>query len=390
MENIIPFNLFELLLESKQVAKSRYYETGKITSTEWNKWLNMQNNFYKYLPTAIKLWLEDDRSYIRISFFQDLIYIFDDMKERNLIDNKDFDSYTLDDLLDVKELSTRKISKTTEIKNLKLEGADKLKETDEYILIKINTHKACIYYGANTKWCITSLDKKDWNLTTKTLKSQFYYLINKIADVDGEEKVCIEVEKYDNYFKASKIILWSALNEPLDLNDYLNKYNFQEVKNFLLPKEIEITDYIHGKWEINSNGEIDVDGDVILNDYDKSELDCKFGKIIGNFYCTENKFISLKGFPYEVTEDFDCSNNKLENLIGGPTKVGGNYHCDYNELISLEGSPKKIKGEFNCSHNKLENLIGGPNEVDGFFKCKGNPLSEDQIEFGKKYKKFYH
>lgn len=66
MENIIPFNLFELLLESKQVAKSRYYETGKITSTEWNKWLNMQSNFYKYLPNAIKLWLEDDRSYIRI------------------------------------------------------------------------------------------------------------------------------------------------------------------------------------------------------------------------------------------------------------------------------------------------------------------------------------
>ena len=47
MKNLIPFNLFELLLESKQIAKDRYYETGKITSTEWNKWLNMQSNFYK-------------------------------------------------------------------------------------------------------------------------------------------------------------------------------------------------------------------------------------------------------------------------------------------------------------------------------------------------------
>ena len=80
---------------------------------------------------------------------------------------------------------------------------------------------------------------------------------------------------------------------------------------------------------INSQGEIDVDGDVRLQGKDFKELPHKFGKVYGYFSLAGCKdLVSLKNCPNYVDTSFDvdyCS--KLDSLEGCPKKVEGNFYC---------------------------------------------------------------
>ena len=82
-------------------------------------------------------------------------------------------------------------------------------------------------------------------------------------------------------------------------------------------------------YTINSQGEIDVDGDVGLSCRDFKELPYKFGTINGFFTLSTNKELtSLKNCPYYVRGYFSCSGcPKLDSLKGCPTEVGGNFYC---------------------------------------------------------------
>ena len=102
----------------------------------------------------------------------------------------------------------------------------------------------------------------------------------------------------------------------------------QEIKSWC--EEIGIENY-----NINSKGEIDVDGDVDLRDNDLKELPYKFGIVNGYFDIGYNENLkSLKNCPDEVGGYFSC------------------YEC--SKLFSLEGCPKKVGKYFNCSDCERE------------------------------------
>ena len=46
--------------------------------------------------------------------------------------------------------------------------------------------------------------------------------------------------------------------------------------------------------------------------------------------------------------DFYCYNNKLVSLEGSPQKVGGTFSCSDNQLVSLEGAPQRVGAILNC------------------------------------------
>ena len=90
-------------------------------------------------------------------------------------------------------------------------------------------------------------------------------------------------------------------------------------------EEMGIQNYI-----INSKGEIDVDGDVSLNNKNFKELPYKFGEVNGYFTLSNNKnLISLKNCPNYVGETFNCNKcPQLNSLEGCPKEVSGNFYCD--------------------------------------------------------------
>ena len=115
-------------------------------------------------------------------------------------------------------------------------------------------------------------------------------------------------------------------------------------------KEYNIKNYT-----INSDGSIDVYGNVNLRGKNLTKLPLKFRN---------------------VSMYFDCSNNNLKNLEGGPTHVGGDFSFAGNRLTSLEYSPYHVSHNFYCTHNNITSLEGFPTHIGGAFSCDFNPVYE--------------
>jgi hypothetical protein len=153
----------------------------------------------------------------------------------------------------------------------------------------------------------------------------------------------------------------------------MNNIITQELKDEIdqVCKKYKIRNY-----SINSDGSIDVDGDVLFDAFlTLLPSMLKFNKVSGNFDCSGNELISLVGCPTEVGGDFYCTNNRLTSLEGCPITVGGGFYCDGNKLDSLEFCPIVVGGNFDCSYNELISLVGCPVSVGGIFWCINNRLT---------------
>ena len=121
-----------------------------------------------------------------------------------------------------------------------------------------------------------------------------------------------------------------------NLNNYITEAwggvkkqsNIENIKSWCDKMGIE-------NYTINSKGEIDVDGGVMLTNKHLKELPYKFGRVKGSFTISANEELtSLKNCPDEVGGYFSC------------------YQC--SRLFSLEGCPKEVGKYFNCSNCERE------------------------------------
>ena len=119
-------------------------------------------------------------------------------------------------------------------------------------------------------------------------------------------------------------------------------------------EDIDSICFLYGirNYTVNKDGTVDVDGYVGLSYNNLTRLPLKFGKISGDFDCSENQLNTLDGSPTSVEGYFNCSNNQLTTLEGCPTEVG-RFYCVNNRLTTLEGCPKTVGGDFYCYNNLL-------------------------------------
>lgn len=107
------------------------------------------------------------------------------------------------------------------------------------------------------------------------------------------------------------------------------QYNeYSKIKGWLDSMLIE-------NYTINENLTVDVKGDVNIANADLWEMPFKFGRVTGDFNCSHNRLITLKGCPDYVGEDFDCSYNILQTLLHTPKYIGGRYYYGINPLPAL-------------------------------------------------------
>ena len=90
-------------------------------------------------------------------------------------------------------------------------------------------------------------------------------------------------------------------------------------------------------YSINSDGSVDVDGDVDLSYKNLDRIPIKFNVVTGMFYCNNNNLTSLENCPNEIKSWFNCSSNKLTSLFGIPNSKNVMYYCAENPLKSLNG-----------------------------------------------------
>jgi len=130
-------------------------------------------------------------------------------------------------------------------------------------------------------------------------------------------------------------------------------------------------------YTINSDGSIDVDGDVNLNYNNLTKIPLRFRNVGGDFYCQFNELTTLEYCPQSVEGNFYCSYNKLTSLQGCPRKVVGNFSCSDNQIVSLEGiSESSIGINFYCNSNKITDFKGVSEFFEGDLICQGNPIYE--------------
>jgi hypothetical protein len=119
------------------------------------------------------------------------------------------------------------------------------------------------------------------------------------------------------------------------------------------------------KYEIDNNGFVNVDAQVMLYDKNLTKIPLKFGHVTGAFNCGSNsKLTSLEGAPNWVGGNFICVTcPKLSSLKFAPTHVGGNFNiADCPKLSSLEFATPEVGGYINL------NRCTGITKLEGFKK----------------------
>jgi hypothetical protein len=378
-----------LLLESKKELKS-LLDRGKVTQEQYDEILSLLPEKLEKYAGWIGRNINDTEA--SINHIIDLLNWFENNKSK--LDDKDINKYTVYSLQSI--FDKIGLSKSQKQKEIKGDGAKLIYEDDKYLLYEIYNHEASCYYGSGTKWCITGKNPNNpeggsqaWDLYTKN-GARFMFLIKRNNDInDIHYKVAIAYKDKDNV----RYILgaFNSLNEQIDKTTLKSitksvdnnwNYIYFENKNWYgyVPIDIMSTEdilnkVVDGTYTIQSDGTVDVNGDVNMYNMKLTEIPVKFGKVTGDFYCDNNQLISLEGAPQSVGGHFDCSYNQLTSLKGAPQSVRGDFYCEYNQLTSLEGAPKSIGGGLYCNANKLTNLEGSPQSVGGSFFCYNNKLT---------------
>ena len=225
------------------------------------------------------------------------------------------------------------------------------------------------------KWCISmQTSTKYWNKYSSDF--HFFFWFRNKASLKNSRKIAIGVSKktwkvallYNGADNEIRTPLPSYIREAIEnkKDNYKEKYLNKLKSMFTLNPQTNRYDY-----------DGDLDSGILKNfvSEDNNGFTIDFGKITGDFSCSELGLTSLKGAPQEVGGNFNCSWNRLTSLEGAPQKVVGYFNCQGNQLTSLEGVPIKIGESFNCSDNKLTSLEGAPQEVGEGFWCYNNRLT---------------
>ena len=225
------------------------------------------------------------------------------------------------------------------------------------------------------KWCISmQTSTRYWN--NYSLKFHFFFWFRNNPSLKNNRKIAIGVRK--TTWKVALIYNGADNEIRTPLPSYIREAIENEKEGY---KEKELNS-IKSKLKLNpQTNRYDYDGDLDSSDIsnfiseDKDGFTINFGKVAGNFYCSELGLKSLKGAPQTVDGDFKCYKNHLTSLEGAPQTVGGDFYCANSKLTSLEGAPKTVGGWFDCSRNQLTSLEGAPQIVGGNFNCRWNQLT---------------
>lgn len=245
--------------------KSQY-----IDQEDYRRYLNDISEYLDKIKYPADKLTDNQKFFIRtfLNYFPDdyfdLIKLFIEYTEKNIIDNKDVTSYN--DIEDIRKSVSLASLKTAD-KTMKLQVIREY-EDDTWIAVRPLTFQSSVKYGASTRWCTTS-EKERHHFERYWRKGILVYFINKktgfkfagYKSLDGSEFsfwnsedsrveiFSLDVEDYlysiiKNIFKSTesnKNLCSAELQQKVHEDCIPNDYNSQILNEFFIPEGIAIT-----------------------------------------------------------------------------------------------------------------------------------------------------
>jgi len=320
------------IIEGKQELEKKYVNKNIISPDTFNEiYKQVSPKFYGYMDWIIQQYLQKKE-------IKEILPILDQfIKYKYKIKEKDINKYeNLEELQ--KEIEIAKQTKSK--KETKLAGAEKVYEDENVLVIIPNTFEASCYYGANTKWCTTSVNNPSHFKSYKGQGKLFYiidkkehykyaifsyYLFDFINLPKNEYTVGFDENNKD--IKSDFIIKKYNLNPKLFENKIINSKELAKTKEGIetLLIFLDVKNYI-----INEDLSVDVH-DILLRNKNIKFLPFKFNKIKGNFEInSSNNLTSFENFPNIINGDLGIyGTNITGNLIYN--KDGIKYEVNYKK-----------------------------------------------------------
>lgn len=191
----------------------------------------------KYLPFMVsqtKDWLEWFVKELSENTFKEMFEVvreFEELSERNLLENKDIYSYENNqDIVDEIKFAREKVTRS----EVKKKETVVVHEDDRWCVIQPLTSRSSNLYGKSTKWCVSSDDhnfKKYFNDYTKD--GVLIFVIDKtIKDKDCRDNVYSKVafHKYTND-DMKGLTIWDSKDKQLAVGEMMELYG-------IIPNEI--------------------------------------------------------------------------------------------------------------------------------------------------------
>jgi hypothetical protein len=180
----------------------------------------------KYLPFMIKQtaeWVEWIHNELKNETFKQMFEVikdFEDLSNRNLLENKDIYSYESNaDIIEAVKLAKEKVTRSEVKKN----ETEVLYEDDRWLVIFPLTTRSSNMYGKATKWCVASDDqnfKKYFKQYTEN--GVLVYLIDKsVSDREARNNKLSKVAFHMDRSKKDGLTAWDCQDHQLSIMDLM-------------------------------------------------------------------------------------------------------------------------------------------------------------------------
>jgi hypothetical protein len=183
----------------------------------------------KYLPFMIKCtsdWVEWINNELKNETFKEMFEVvkdFEDLSQRNLLDNKDIYSYeTNQDIIEAVKIAKEKVTRS----EVKKKETEVLYEDDRWLIVFPLTTRSSNLYGKGTKWCVSSEDNNYGKYYKQyTDNGVLIFVIDKsVKESEYRNNDFAKVAFHNDKKKTDGITLWDIKDIQMGVSNAMKVY----------------------------------------------------------------------------------------------------------------------------------------------------------------------
>jgi hypothetical protein len=184
----------------------------------------------KYLPFMIKCtadWVEWINNELKNETFKEMFEVikdFEDLSERNLLENKDIYSYESNqDIIEAVKFAKEKVTRS----EVKKKETEVLYEDDRWLIVYPLTTRSSNLYGKGTKWCVSSEDNNYGKYYKQyTENGCLVFVIDKsVKESEYRSNDFAKVAFHNDRKKNDGITLWDIKDHQMNVGNAMKVYN---------------------------------------------------------------------------------------------------------------------------------------------------------------------